>query len=503
MDHTRLILRAARNFFAGTLLSRISGLARDIAMAACFGASAEVAAFMVAYRLANLFRRFVGEGNLAAGFTPVFEEKRAVCFADATLFYRQAARSLEVILAGVVAVLIFFFLLLEAIAPADWKELVHLSMSMTPGLFFICLYALHSAFLQCQKHSFWVGVAPVAFNLGWIAAAWIATRTATPMRTLAIGISVSFGLQWLLTAVQVHRQLPREDRPITVFSADFWRMAGPMALGLVGIGAVQINSALDALFARLADASGPAYLWYAIRMEQLPLALFGIALSGALLPPLARAVKQGDLEHYHTLLQAASRGVLALMIPCTFALIALGRVGISLFFGHGGFGEADVDATLWCLWGYSIGLVPSVFVLILAQGFYAVGSYRVPSIASLVSVGINLLLNGWFVFGLGWKAPAIALATGISSFVNWSVLAKALNAPPLDWHLAGRLTIASGMSALIVLWLQSLLEFSGWVMQLSLAGMSAFVYFGLVIVLARVLGIRKERLFSEEYSADR
>src|SRR5262245_60134389 len=128
------VLQSTRSFLAGTFLSRISGLFRDIAMALSFGSSAEIAAFMVAYRLANLFRRLLGEGNLQAGFVPHFialKEKGGA-------FYRDTFYSLGSILCGVILLLeIFLYFSLPFLAP-DWQEIVQLSMWMLPALFFIC-----------------------------------------------------------------------------------------------------------------------------------------------------------------------------------------------------------------------------------------------------------------------------------------------------------------------------------------------------------------------------
>ena len=494
MDNSHIILRTARRFFFGTLLSRFSGLIRDMSMALCFGASPELAAFMVAYRLANLFRRLFGEGNIAAGFTPIFERRRENGFASAAIFYREASRSLAIVLAGGVVVLAGLFFVLSKIATSDWRRIAELSMWMAPGLFFICLYGLQVALMQCQKRGFWAAVAPVAFNFGWVASAFMARHTADPMLMLAIGVTAAFGLQWWVAAWQTKKEIPKDNEKVELFSSDVRKMAAPMALGIIGIGAVQFNSALDAIFAHFADASGPAYLWYAIRVQQLPLALFGIALSGALLAPLARAMKQGDVQRYHALLKSAFRAILTLMIPCSFALISLGRPALNLLFLHGGFSLTDIDETLHCLWGYAVGLVPSVFVLVLAQGFYAARSYAIPSVAALISVLFNGALNGWFLFGLGWKTSAIALATSLSACVNWAILVRMLQAPTIDWSLAVRLLFASLLPAAATLGVQRLLVLDSrlFALQVGNAALCLVVYVGGVLALGKVLGIGGE-----------
>jgi putative peptidoglycan lipid II flippase len=405
MDTSGSVLYFAKRFFAGTMLSRVSGALRDIVMAFCFGSAPEIGAFMVAYRLANLFRRLFGEGSLQAGFIPHFSLLRGK---QSFLFYRDSTFSLLILLLIVVVVVEGFFFGISFFLPGDWLQIATLSMRMVPGLIFICLFALNSATLQVQGRYFMSGFAPVFFNACWILTALFVHRLPLieAMNYLAIGISVSFALQWIMTAMQIHKtnllSFAEWVRP-TLFSDEWKKMIKPLTLGVIGVGAVQLNSALDAIFSRFADLSGPAYLWYAVRIEQLPLALFGIALSGALLPPLSRAVSEGSMEHYRTLLEKALRHAAALLVPCTFGFFALGYSGINLLYGHGDFLPRDVEQTVYCLWGYGLGLLPSVFILLMAAGFYAQKSYWIPTISAIGSVAFHIVCNIFliFVFNLG------------------------------------------------------------------------------------------------------
>jgi putative peptidoglycan lipid II flippase len=283
-------------------------------------------------------------------------------------------------------------------------------MLMVPGLFFISLYGLNASLLQCKKKYFLPALAPVAFNAIWIAFALYSRN----VETLAWGVTLAFAAQWALTLS------PLRGKP-HLFSPDFKALLKPLVLGLVGIGAVQFNSALDPFFARLADPQGPAYLWYAIRIQQLPMALFGIALSGALLPPLARA--EDPLRRLE-LLRSALKPAAALMLFCTFGIFCLGVPGVNLLYGHGDFSPAAVEQTVFCLWAYGLGLVPSVFVLLLSARFYAEKNYRLPTQASLFSVLANIFMNALFVFALDLGAISIALATSLSAFLNMALLAR-------------------------------------------------------------------------------
>ncbi len=430
MDTLQSTLRFAKHFFFGTSLSRASGLLRDIAMAVFFGSSPKIAAFMVAYRLANLFRRLFGEGNLQSGVVPHFEEIRGRDPKAAFLFYRDAAFSFSVGIGGFVGVMTAFLWGIKDFLSPKGAEIVSLSLWMVPGLLFICLSALNTALLQCQKKYFAPALAPALFNGVWVLAAWIGWVffPSDAMVILSMGVTVAFAAQWAATALQArfewreHMSLREWFQP-QIFPPSWRKILAPMGLGIIGAGAMQINSALDAIFALVADPSGPAYLWYAIRIEQLPLSLFAIALSGALLPPLSRSIQAGDLEGARALLRGSCQRAMFWIIPCSFALFALGAAGLNLLYGRGEFGSKDLLQTLFCLWGYGLGLIPAALTLLLTASFYAKKSYKMPTFASLFSVGFHILLNVVLVFVLQWGAVSIALATSLSAWINYAILA--------------------------------------------------------------------------------
>lgn len=438
MDSESSILKAAKSFFAGTLFSRVLGMLRDISMAFCFGSAPEVAAFMVAYRLANLFRRLFGEGSLQGGFVPHFEKLRAEGEEKAALFYRDLFCSLWVVLLGLVTLGGACCWVLAYILDSD---IPFMTLAMMPGVAFLCFYALDSAVLQCKSRFFLPAFAPVVFNLVWILSA-LCLR-GQELRSAMFGLSYvvvgAFLLQWMVVAKDVARWgallLGKKALRPKVFSAEVRTLFKPLAFGLVGIGAAQINSALDAIFARVADLSGPAYLWYAIRIQQLPLALFGIALSGALLPALSRASSERCLE----LLQSGLKKSVVLMIPFTVGMIVLARPGLDLLYGHGGFSEGDVFRTGLCLMGYAVGLVPMVYVLLLANACYSRKEYRLPMKGALAAVFYNLVLNAIFVFYCEWGAHGIALATSLSSLLNCLLLKRAAR------QLIGKISLWRGV----------------------------------------------------------
>ncbi len=431
-DTPRAVARSSLAFFTGTLLSRVSGLGRDMAMAFAFGSDPAIAAFMVAFRLANAIRRLFGEGPLPAGFIPHFEhvrndspEKGAQFFRD--LFFTLAT-FLMLLVGGIDLLLVIWWKwghLSESAA-----QIVYLTMLMMPGIVFICLFGLSSALLQCEKRFFLTGFAPVGFNVVWIGSAWW-LKDKIPSDAvvfLSLAIVVAFLAQWMFLVPRTYSVLRGALTGKHIFSPRLFhpeikKIIKPFLLGAIGVGAVQINSAMDAIFARFASLEGPAYLWYAIRIEQLPLALIAIALSSALLPSFARAMKNQEYDRYLQLMHFALKRSFSLIFPCAIALFVLGVVGINLLYGRGDFSHAATYETTLCLWGYGLGLVPSVFVLFLASGFYATKEYKIPSRGSVYSVILNLALTSLFVFGWGWGAFSIAVATSICAFFNCFYLA--------------------------------------------------------------------------------
>lgn len=433
-DSTHSILHSAKRFFSGTMLSRITGLFRDIAMAYAFGTQEAIGAFLVAFRFSHLLRRLLGEGALQTAFVPQFEKLRKESSLRAIQFFGDLTSTLMIILAFVIAVT------MGALAAViQWGNLSHgnaeitwLTFLMMPSLFFICLYGLNAAFLQCEKSFFTSSVAPVAFNLFWIIGVVCLYHlpTSQAMSGLAGFIIIACFAQWAATIPKTNVLLnrisdaPRKKR--VWLSSDVRLLLAPLALGVFGIGAAQINNALDAIFARYADEAGPAFLWYSIRIQQLPLALFGIAISGALLPPLSRAIKAKDFVKFSFFLDFAIRRSIALMLPLSLGMILLGAQSVHLLYGRGDFDLSSTIGTTWCLWGYALGLIPMTLILIIAPAYYAQENYRTPTRASTLSVFLNIGLNALLVMGMGYGAASVAIATSVSAWFNLVMLTRGM-----------------------------------------------------------------------------
>lgn len=400
---------------------------RDVILAFSFGTHEALAALFVAFRLANLARRLFGEGALQSAFIPLFEDVRKKSPQQGCRFFRDLSilwTGLLTLFCIVAMVGITGFLHLFSVGRGT-EEILELMVIMMPSLLPTCLFGLNISFLQCQKQYFAAAVAPIFYNLVIIVSALCLCRydPKNIMPLLSIGIVLACAAQWCASFLPVLRHCKTVlsgafFSDIALYSPDIKRLWKPLTLGLVGIGASQINNAVDAIFARAADLEGPAQLWFAIRFQQLPLALFGIAISSAILPPLSRAIHAGDEARYRSFLEYGIRQVIALLVPCTGLLLVAGMAMINCIYGHGGFQATSVVSTTGCLHGYALALIPAGIIIVLAPAFYAKGNYTIPMRGACISLFLNTALNSIMVFGFEWKAISVTIATSISAWVN-------------------------------------------------------------------------------------
>lgn len=469
-DTPRFITQSALRFFSGTLLSRVTGLLRDVAMASVFGTDPAIAVFLVAFRFSHLFRRLLGEGALQSAFIPQFEKLRAANSSQALTFFNKLHLFLILLLISLVicgAAGLKSTLLFTHLNPGT-EELLNLTLLMLPSLFFICLFGLNASLLQCEKSYFIPGMAPCAFNLIWIIGTLSLRHTspAEAMPWLAGWVTLACLGQWLLTVPYMRAILKTQKSRFfegPFFSEEIRQFLRLLFFGILGVSATQINSALDGIFAWYASGEGPAYLWYAIRLQQLPIGLFGVALSSALLPPLARALSKNDLSSYKHFLGFSLLRCWELMFPITIAIYLLGEVSIDLIYSRGDFSQASIQGTNQCLWGYGFGLIPTCLVLILSPAFYAKQNFRLPTLLSSMAVLLNIGLNSCFIFGFGFGPESVAWSTSLASWFNALLLGLLLYkkiGPYLSSDLLRRPLIdniaATGLGVVMVLFAKQL-----------------------------------------------
>jgi len=427
VSEQKTIVKSALNFFSGTMLSRVSGFLRDMSMAFFFGTEASIAAFLVALRLAVLLRRIFGEGALLNGFVPHFETHRTEDGPKAAKFFRDVFFSLFCLLILLTSAAEFGLYFLMNAYPDS--EVLPLVMLILPGVVFVCLFGICSGLLHCEKHFFITGVSPVAYNVIWIAAVW--RLGSYPPATAAVGlscaISLAFFFQWMMTMpktigfLRTHLSW-REIGRFRFFPLEVKKMVTSLSLGVIGVTAAQINTAFDAVFSRFASLEGPAYLNYAIHLQQLPLALFGVGIASVLLPSLSKA--GADTIRSAELTEFALSKSMWLLIPCTAAILVGSTSAINLLYGRGHFSGEALLHTTQCLWGYGLGLVPMALTLLLSPLFYARKDYKTPMWCSLISIAVNLVLNGIFVWGFRLGPASLAYSTSLAALINAGLILK-------------------------------------------------------------------------------
>jgi putative peptidoglycan lipid II flippase len=421
-----------------TLVSRILALVRDTLQASFVGAGFASDAFFVSFRLPNMFRALFAEGAFSAAFIPMFNRKVAEG-GELSAGLRFAEQTLAVLLP---VLLIFTLAMLAAAWPVTWglsggfKDptpgqfafAVSLSRITIPYLMLISLASLLGGILNSLDR-FWVNAAaPILLNVAMIAALWFfhgddAYETA---RVQAISVTVGGVLQlaWLILAcrqagVRLRIRRPRLDD-------DVRRLLKLILPAAVGAGAVQINLAIStALAGGLLDPGSISYIYYADRLNQLPLGLIGIGLGTILLPTVSRLLGAGkEAEAMAT----QNRGIelaLFLTLPAAAAFIFAAEPIVRGLFQHGAFSQRDSVLCGWALSAFSIGLPSYVLVKVLTPGFYARADTRTPVRLALWSVAVNLIGNLILIptlgrYGLGHVGPP--LATALASTINVAAL---------------------------------------------------------------------------------
>jgi len=433
------LLKATGTIGGLTLVSRVLGLVRDSLFARYIGASFASDAFLVAFRLPNMFRALFAEGAFASAFIPMFNRKvgdpEGKGLPDGLAFAEQAlAVLLPVLLAMTLALELLAWPVTFALSGKfngvshdQFAFAVQLSRITIPYLMLISLVSLFGGILN-SLHKFWVNAAaPILLNLTLIAALLL-FHTADPLATArnqAIAVSVSGLLQllWLGLAcrangVRLALRRPRLNPEVRRLMALIWPAAA-------GAGAVQINLVIStALAASLLAHGSVTYIYMADRLNQLPLGLIGIGLGTVLLPTISRQLGGGL---HAEAMETQNRGMelaLLLTLPATMALVVAGEPIAAALFGYGRYTAQDTHFTAQALAAFSVGLPSYILVKVLTPGFYARQDTRTPVRYATLSMVVNLVGNPALIVPLQHMGPP--LATAIASTVNVAMLYRTL-----------------------------------------------------------------------------
>lgn len=445
------LIRTVSTIGSLTLVSRFLGMARDILFARYVGAGMASDAFLIAWRLPNLFRALFAEGAFAAAFVPMFNRKMAEGEAAEAGTGLDTAR----IFAGQVlsvlfpVLLIFTVLMMLAAGPIVYAmtggfpgeppekfELArHLTIITFPYLALISLVSLLGGILNSVGR-FWVNAAaPILLNVALITAL-VFFRGDTPVETattqaIAVTLAGVIQLAWLIFAcrsagISLRLGLPR-------LSPDVKLMLALLAPAAIGQGAIQINLLVSTtLAARFLNEGAISWIYFADRLNQLPLGIIGIGIGTAILPMLSRQIGGGDEHAANGTQNRAIEMALFLSLP---AAVALGCAGVPIVRGllqHGIFDAVDTVATANVLAAFAIGIPAYVLIKVLTPGFYARTDTKTPVRLALLSMLVNLVGNLVLIWPLGHVG--VGIATALAAWVNVILLYAVL-------HRRGHLTI--------------------------------------------------------------
>jgi putative peptidoglycan lipid II flippase len=431
------LVRATASIGGLTLVSRVLGMVRDMLMARYVGAGLASDAFLIAWRLPNLFRALFAEGAFAAVFVPMFNRRMAEADKDAIGSGLAAANDFA---GQVLSVLFPFLLIFTGImiaasapvvyamtggfpdgGPAKFALATHLTQITFPYLGLISLVSLMGGILN-SLNRFWVNAAaPILLNIAMIVAILFfrGNSQIETAKTQAIAVTVAGLLQllWLIwscrrAGVVLKLGLPK-------LSPDVRRMLWLIGPAAIGQGAIQFNLLIStSLAARYLEQGAVSYLYYADRLNQLPLGLIGIGIGTAILPSLSRQIGSDNAEAASHTQNRAMELALLLALPAAVALVISATPLIRGVFQHGAFTASDTVGTAGALSAFSLGVPAYVLIKVLTPGFYARQDTKTPVRLALISMLFNLVGNLLSVLYLDSGFVGIAVSTAVAAWVN-------------------------------------------------------------------------------------
>ncbi len=434
------LLKSGLVVSALTLLSRISGFARDQIVAVNFGASPVMDAFFVAFKIPNLLRRLFGEGAFAKGFVPVFTEYRE------TRSHAELQRLLAYVLGTLGGVLLLLSAVAVAVAPlivllfapgfADEPERLQAATTMLritfPYLFFISLVAAAGGVFQSIGRFVVPALTPVFLNLVLIASAlWLSPHLEQPVYALAWGVFFAGIVQLLfqLPFLAKARLLPRPRWG--------WRDSGVqrvfklMVPAIVGAGVYQINQLVNTVLASLLIAGSVSWLYYADRLLEFPMGMIGIAVGIVILPRLSALHTHGSQQRFSLTISWAIKVVLWAGVPAALALGWLAKPMLMTLFEYGQFGAHDRNMAALSLQVLAFSLPAALLINVLTPGFYARQDTRTPVRIGVAAMAVNMVIGALVVFVM-LRRDVVGAHAGLSAAV---VLSSWVQVSLLVYHL--------------------------------------------------------------------
>ncbi|MEM6812174.1 MAG: murein biosynthesis integral membrane protein MurJ [Pseudomonadota bacterium] len=406
-----------------TGLSRILGFIRDILTAAILGAGPIADAFFVALKLPNFFRRITAEGAFSVSFIPLYSETLEKEGPEKAQIFASNAMGvmLLIMVPFTLLALIAMPYIIYVIAPGFHNdeirydlavELSHITFSY---LLFMSLTALLGGVLNAHDRFAPFAAAPILFNISLIIALLVFVEfSETAGHAMAYGIALAGISQLLLLIYFIKRHRIHIQIKIPEFTARIKKLFHLMGPGVIGAGVMHINLFIDLVIASLLSTGAISYLYYADRLNQLPLGVIAIAVSTVLLPMLSQAVAAKDDNETKRLFNRSLEICMVLALPAAVALFTIPETLIGTLFERGEFTSQDTQMAATVLMGYAIGLPAYVASKIFATSYWSRQDTASPVKISIIVTVINIALSIALVFPFG--VAGIAISTGL---VGW------------------------------------------------------------------------------------
>ena len=407
-----------------TLLSRLTGFARDIMLAAILGAGPVADAFFVAFRLPNHFRAIFAEGAFNAAFVPAYAHVHGEKGGASAKLFANRIFTLLFLSQLVLLALAWLFMpqAMSVLAPGFGEDAAQraLAIDLTritfPYLLLITLVTLYGGMLNVMQRFASAAAASIFLNIAMMATLALAAFFPTAGHAAAWGVLISGFLQYFLLAgdLATHGGLPRFaplrlDEDIRAF----FRALGPATLGSMG---TQVAMFADTIIATFLPAGALSALYYADRLNQLPIGVIGIAIGTVLLPEMSRRLTAGDHAGAMEQQRRAFDFTLLFSVPFVAAFLAVPDVITRALFARGAFTRGDAAAAGATLAAYAVGLIPFVLIRSAVATFYARKDTATPMKASLTGLAVNVLLK--FLLMGSLAQVGLALATAVGAWIN-------------------------------------------------------------------------------------
>jgi putative peptidoglycan lipid II flippase len=477
-----------------TLISRGTGFARDVMMAAYLGTGPVAEAFLVAFSLPNMFRRFFAEGAFNMAFVPMFA-KKLEAGEDAEGFARDAWNGMVTVLMaftviGTLAMPVLVWAMASGfMGDARFDLAVEFGRISFSYILFISLVALLSGILTTHGHFSEASFVPVLMNLVFIAAIWLAAWAGWDMgQTLSWTVPVTGIAQLAFTWFSARNVGYTFSYGWPRWTSDMKRLALIAGPAVLSGGVVQINLLVGRQVASYTEGA-VAWLTYADRLYQLPLGVVGIAIGTVLLPDLSRRLRAKDGAGGRASLNRGAEFALAMTLPAAVALVVIAKPLCSVLYQRGAFTAADTSATALVLAIYGVGLPAFVLHKVLQPLFYAREDSRSPFIYAIASMITNAVMAVGLMPYIGFSAAA--WATTLSGWVMVWQLWRGSRRMGEEAHFDARfrqrmprIVIASALMGAVLYgaaWaMEPLLQLHLWryLALLALCGLGIVSYFG-------------------------